>query len=268
MNSNTKIWACIIVSFFVVILLFIWDFGTPNPLTDITFNPLKTDWGFKNFDINSIIQTLLSAILGFFFTIVIIEFFINKARNKEAEEKRDSRLSAILSLLKIPFLEYARAAKCITNKITVMSQENESITIPIGKDALLDIYNSAPFIDKPFSVTKIEFYLDTVEQLQTAIRSILLNADLSNNPNESELFVNCLNDTYYYLSASKMLISEREENEKAFTIIGDALNMPFKEIAPTHRAFPFVALAKLIEIHDEFFKKILETDYNGYFGIK
>ena len=156
-----------------------------------------------------------------------------------------------------------------------MSKENgyrrfdESLTIPIGKDALLDIYKPALYVDKPFYIPKIEVYLDAVEKIQDVIRSILLNADLSNNPDESKLFIDYLNDTFFYLSASKKLIIERKSIEKDFELIGKVLDRPIKTIETNNYAYPFVALAELIEKHDEFFHAFLpEIQYKELFGIK
>ena len=265
MSSKIKLNIAIGVAFVLVIVCIIWDWGTPEPIQAITLNPFNTDWSVANFNINSIIQTLLSALLGFLLSILIIEQVINKSREKEAEEKRDSRLLDIFSLLYIPFLEYSRAAICITNKIG----DSNVYQCNIGKDALLDIYKPALYIDKPLYMPKIQFYIDAVEQLQATIKSVLLNADLSNNPKESKLLKDYLNDTYYFLSASKQLIVERKTNEKNLVWIGNVLDRPFDEIKTNNTAYLFVALAKLIKKHDDFFHELLpEQQYKDLFGIK
>ncbi len=73
MSSKIKLNIAIVVTFVLVIVCIIWDWGTPDSIQSITLNPLNTDWSFANININSIIQTILSASLGFLFSVIVIE---------------------------------------------------------------------------------------------------------------------------------------------------------------------------------------------------
>ena len=64
---------------------------TCNPYESLTINPLNVDWrgiSFANIDVNSLIQTLLSALIGFLLTIIVIEIILKKSRDKELNDKR------------------------------------------------------------------------------------------------------------------------------------------------------------------------------------
>lgn len=280
MSANNKIKLVIGIAILCLIVCVIWDLGTPDPVGGITINPFFTDWSLSNIDINAIIQSILSALIGFFLSIYIIEYVINKAREeeekkeearKEAEKewKKEIRLKAIMNLLKFPMDEYSRAARIITNKkkresvIKTYMAGDYSLKIPIGNDALLDIYSFVPYGDLGRQTKKIKFYMETVENLHTTIKSILLNADLSDYPDLTKAFLDYINKTYRYYEYSKNLsVNSCYEIKNNLETVRDVLDKHVVDldIPQDSIAYPFVALAKLLELHDEFFKKILTAD--------
>jgi hypothetical protein len=266
MSSKIKLNIAIVVTFVLVIVCIIWDWGTPDSIQSITLNPLNTDWSFANININSIIQTILSASLGFLFSVIVIEYVINRTREKEADAKGESRLTAIFSLLYIPLDEYVMATKAITNVNSNVSTCYETLKIPISNEALLDIYEHSLYAHKPLNLSKIDFYIDAVNNLQAVIKSVLLTADLSDNPEESKILIDYLNDTYVPLSTSRNLITDKNVYINSLGTIGKMLEGPHEEIDHNSDAYPFVKLEELIEKHDDFFKSLLsEQQYKKAF---
>lgn len=282
MDSEKKLNIAIGVALFLVIFCIIWDWGTPDPIQAITLNPLNTDWSVANFNINSIIQTILSALIGFLLSILVIESVINKQRKQEEEialkrkaaedtEKSNSRLNTIIDLLRYPIVEYARATKIITNiarpkENNYLSGGYPNISIPITKDALLDIYNYCMYPDKSTDVKKIDVYIESVRNLRTAITNILLNGDFYNYPELAQHFSGYLNDTYYAYVLSKTLISQKKKYKQNLEKIGSDLDKPIEDNPSNSLAIPFFNLKILIDKHDIFFQKLLNKDeYNFLF---
>lgn len=264
MKSQRILNVIVIITIIVVLFLIVWDFGTPREIEVFTSNPFATDWSIDNFDINAIIQTLLSALLSFLLSICIIEIVLNRSREKETKAKSQSRLEAIYSLLEMPITEYARASRRISNEIR--GGKVREITLPISKNALLEIFMPSLYIDRPYKETKLEFYIYSVNLLQETIKYILLNADLTNNPKEGELFIKYMNEIHYDLSNMNVLISLKDTFMKDKETFSSILDRPWGEIEPQNIAYPFVRLNYLLEIHDTFFKSLLSEDnYNELF---
>lgn len=272
MSSRKKIKIIQAITTVIILLLIIWDFGTPGIIQHITINPFDTNWSIANLDINSFIQTMLSALLGFLLSIWIIESVVNNAREKEASEKGALRLNVIFKLLSVPIQVYSKAAIAISN-VTYLKHEGgyylntkNSVSIPMDKDALMDIYFPIPYLEEKLHYTKVEYYLNALDELQIIIKNILLNADLSNNLDLAKDLSDYLTDTYLDISKSKLLLSEKEIQMKQMESIGNVLNKPFDEIPENTIAFPFISLARLIERSDILFKKILsEEEYKQHF---
>ena len=160
------------------------------------------------------------------------------------------------------------ATKAITNVNSNVPTCYETLKIPISNEALLDIYTPSLYAHKSLNLSKIDFYIDAVNNLQAVIKSVLLNADLSNNPKESKILIDYLNNTYYLLSTSRNLITDKNFYINSLKTIGKMLEGPHEEIDQNSDAYPFVKLEELIEKHDEFFKSFLtEEQYKQVFGI-
>lgn len=271
--ENKVIIIIIFIAFLCLGLCFLWDCGTHDHVVDITFNPVLTDWSFSNIDINAFIQSIISALIGFCLSILIIDLVINKTREKEKAEKKERLVKTIMDLLVIPILDYSRAARIITNELIPCSKENNfkggdySLELPIRIDALMDIYNIAIYTDLGLETDKIDFYIESVENLRKTITIVLLNADLSNNHEKAEALMAYLNNTYYFYKYSKNLKVNKELYKSNSKIIEESLNKHVMDldIPQDHIAYPFVALAKLLDMHDDFFHKILPDEYNALF---
>ena len=76
-----------------------------------------------------------------------------------------------------------------------------------------------------------------------------------------------LNNTYYFYRYSKNLKVNKKLYKSNLKIIEESLNKHVMDldIPQDHIAYPFVALAKLLDMHDDFFHKILPDEYNALF---
>ena len=275
MTSNTKINIVITVSCLAIILLFALDLGRPDIVTETTFNPLETDWDVKNLNIKSYIQTILSALLGFLLSILVIESVINKTREQEENEKKVNKLLSIISTLSLPIAEYSRAAIAISSKNEDIFDETSKrkvgrkrfLAVPISTDKLFDIFNATGYIEFGVKKTKIEYYYQTATELQSAIKLVLLNADLSGNPKEAELFKNYLSNIHYDILHINRFLIEPDFYKNEQKILKEAFEEDNREDIPTNMAYyPYVALKRLINYHDKFFHDFLgEEQYNDFF---
>ena len=100
----------------MIVLLVVWDMLTGSACESLTVLPWEVDWkaiSFKNTDVNSYIQTILSAVIGFALTIIFLEIILKKSRDKEIAYKRDVQLKNIAKILKAPLFRYRKAALSI-----------------------------------------------------------------------------------------------------------------------------------------------------------
>lgn len=260
MKSSDLLKYSIIGSIIAIIVLVLWDLGTPDPIEEISINPLKVDWSFSNIDINSIIQTLLSAFLGFLLSILIIEVVINRNKEKEAKNKANIQLNNVMSVLKYPIRQYNEAAIYITN---THDYKNAQVNVPVSMDALCSIYKPQSSPRKPVWYKKIELYSDAVNELNQAITNIILNADLSGNKPLFDLLSNYLYKSSCLNSCSALLdfLNQKVTNpELKTTNLAEEIVKRLPELGldfkPDNACYSFVLLKQLIEFHEEFFNEL------------
>ena len=198
--STKKLIRCVLAITLVVIpLLVVWDMLTPEDYSHLTANPFHVDWNsisFKNINVNSLIQTLISVSLGLMITIVVIELLLQRSRSKEQEHKRNLQLSNIMKVLRVPLYRYHMAALQITSKPTEMPEDG-CVRIPVDYKVLTEAYSLQLSIKEPLLTTKIEFYASAVEELIELFTNILINIDLSNNDELSLLITEYLQNVKY-----------------------------------------------------------------------
>ena len=91
-KSNNLVIGLSIGCLLMIVLLVVWDMLTGSAYESLTVLPWEVDWkaiSFKNTDVNSYIQTILSAVIGFALTIIFLEIILKKSGDKEIAYKRD-----------------------------------------------------------------------------------------------------------------------------------------------------------------------------------
>lgn len=172
-----------------VVWLIVWDMLTETAYESLTVHPWEVDWksiSFKNMDVNSYIQTILSAVIGFALTIVFLEITLKNSRDKEIAYKKRVQLRNIAKILKAPLFRYRKAALSISYKMGQMP-ENFKMQIP-DYDVLKEMFLPQHFSDEPLFESKIEYYSNTLVDLADVIKNILLNTDFTDNEELSDLF--------------------------------------------------------------------------------
>ena len=155
-----------------------------------------------------------------------------------------------------------------TNNINKKIGHKKVLKVPCSKDDLLKIYQPTGYYEFGISISKIEYYYQTATELQTAIKLILLNADLSNNLEEEELFKKILLDTYRDISYIKMLISEQNFYKENLDKFKNWLETCPFEMGDSNAFNPYVALHRLIDNFDKFFHEFLgDEKYNEIFTL-
>lgn len=193
-KSNSILRLISIITLIIIVILFIWDLLTSNPYESLTINPLNVDWrgiSFANIDVNSLIQTLLSALIGFLLTIIVIEIILKKSRDKELNDKRRLQFNNVSKVVKAPLYRYKKAALSISYPLGKMPIDMK-IKIPIDFKVLAEAFMPQQFADEPLFESKIEFYAITINELKQLFNNILINVDLSENSDLSELLSNYL----------------------------------------------------------------------------
>ena len=242
-------------------MLFIWDLLTSNPYESLTINPLNVDWrgiSFANIDVNSLIQTLLSALIGFLLTIIVIEIILKKSRDKELNDKRRLQFNNVSKVVKAPLHRYKKAALSISYPLGKMPIDMK-IKMPIDFKVLAEAFMPQQFADEPLFESKIEFYAITINELKQLFNNILINVDLSENSDLSELLSNYL--VYINVNNPCSQILDMRDKTIGKELMTDYIkrelpNIDVSKIQPSNIFYPFIILKDVIEFHEQFLNEL------------
>ncbi len=245
----------------IIGIIFIWDLLTSDPYESLTVNPLNVDWNnisFDNININSIIQSLLSSLIGFILTVIVIEIILKKYRDKEQEYKRKLQFENISKVVKAPLYRYKKAALSISYPLGKMPNEMK-VKAPIDFKVLAEVFMPQQFADEPLSESKIEFYAITINELKQLFTNILINIDLSENSDLSEL----LSDYLVYINVNNPCpqIIDMKDKTVGKELMTDFIrkelpNVDVSKILPQNIFYPFIILKSVIEYHEQFLNKL------------
>lgn len=260
-KSNSILRLISIITLIIIVILFIWDLLTSNPYESLTINPFNVDWGgisFANIDVNSLIQTLLSALIGFLLTIIVIEIILKKSRDKELNYKRSLQFNNISKVVKAPLYRYKKAALSISYPLGKMPNDMK-VKMSIDFKVLAEVFMPQQFADEPLFESKIEFYAITINELKQLFNNILINVDLSENSDLSEL----LSDYLVYINVNNpcsQILDMRGKTigkELMTDYIGRELpNIDVSKIQPQNIFYPFIILKDVIEYHEQFLNEL------------
>ena len=260
-KSNSILRLISIITLIIIVILFIWDLLTSNPYESLTINPLNVDWrgiSFANIDVNSLIQTLLSALIGFLLTIIVIEIILKKSRDKELNDKRRLQFNNVSKVVKAPLYRYKKAALSISYPLGKMPIDMK-IKIPIDFKVLAEAFMSQQFTDEPLFESKIEFYAITINELKQLFNNILINVDLSENSDLSELLSNYL--VYINVNNPCSQILDMRGKTIGKELMTDYIkrelpNIDASKIQPSNIFYPFIILKDVIEHHEQFLNEL------------
>ena len=260
-KSNSILRLISIITLIIIVILFIWDLLTSNPYESLTINPLNVDWrgiSFANIDVNSLIQTLLSALIGFLLTIIVIEIILKKSRDKELYDKRRLQFNNVSKVVKAPLYRYKKAAFSISYPLGNMPIDMK-IKIPIDFKVLAEAFMPQQFADEPLFESKIEFYAITINELKQLFNNILINVDLSENSDLSELLSNYL--VYINVNNPCSQILDMRGKTIGKELMTDYIkrelpNIDVGKIQPSNIFYPFIILKDVIEHHEQFLNEL------------
>lgn len=260
-KSNSILRLISIITLIIIVILFIWDLLTSNPYESLTINPLKVDWrgiSFANIDVNSLIQTLLSALIGFLLTIIVIEIILKKSRDKELNDKRRLQFNNVSKVVKAPLYRYKKASLSISYPLGKMPIDMK-IKIPIDFKVLAEAFMPQQFADEPLFESKIEFYAITINELKQLFNNILINVDLSENSDLSELLSNYL--VYINVNNPCSQILDMRGKTIGKELMTDYIkrelpNIDVCKIQPSNIFYPFIILKDVIEHHEQFLNEL------------
>lgn len=260
-KSNSILRLISIITLIIIVILFIWDLLTSNPYESLTINPLNVDWrgiSFANIDVNSLIQTLLSALIGFLLTIIVIEIILKKSRDKELNDKRRLQFNNVSKVVKAPLYRYKKAALSISYPLGKMPIDMK-IKIPIDFKGLAEAFMPQQFADEPLFESKIEFYAITINELKQLFNNILINVDLSENSDLSELLSNYL--VYINVNNPCSQILDMRGKTIGKELMTDYIkrelpNIDVSKIQPSNIFYPFIILKDVIEFHEQFLNEL------------
>lgn len=247
---------CALVSIFI---LLIWDLLTSDPYVSLTINPFKIDWNnfsFENININALIQSLLSAVISLALTIFLIEIILRESREKEIEYKRSLQVDNIAKVLALPLYKYQLAGEFISNRITAPKQE---INTDVDGSILAEVFLPCLCSDEPLLRNKIEYYSSKLTDLKSIITNILINTDLSNNKELSDLLTDFLMYVNIYDPCPRIieLNDEKRINPKTKDFVIKTLPATnLEEIQSDNIFFPFRILKSLLKYQKEFHTKL------------
>ena len=260
-KSNSILRLISIITLIIIVILFIWDLLTSNPYESLTINPLNVDWrgiSFANIDVNSLIQTLLSALIGFLLTIIVIEIILKKSRDKELNDKRRLQFNNVSKVVKAPLYRYKKAALSISYPLGKMPIDMK-IKIPIDFKVLAEAFMPQQFADEPLFESKIEFYAIAINELKQLFNNILINVDLSENSGLSEL----LSDYLVYVNVNNpchqiLDMKGKTMGNKLLTdfIQKEIPKIDVSKIDPQNIFYPFLKLKEMIEYHEHFLNEL------------
>lgn len=260
-KSNSILRLIAIITSLIIVILCIWDLLTSNPYELLTINPLDVDWGgisLANIDVNSLIQTLLSALIGFLLTVIVIEIILKKSRDEELDYKRRLQFNNISKVVKAPLYRYKKAALSISYPFGKMPNEME-VKTPIDFKVLSEVFMHQQFADEPLFESKIEFYAIAINELKQLFNNILINIDLSENSDLSEL----LSDYLVYVNVNNpchqiLDMKGKTMGNKLLTdfIQKEIPNIDVSKIDPQNIFYPFIKLKEMIEYHEHFLNEL------------
>lgn len=260
-KSNSILRLISIITLIIIVILFIWDLLTSNPYESLTINPLNVDWrgiSFANIDVNSLIQTLLSALIGFLLTIIVIEIILKKSRDKELNDKRRLQFNNVSKVVKAPLYRYKKAALSISYPLGEIPIDMK-IKIPIDFKVLAEAFMPQQFADEPLFESKIELYAITINELKQLFNNILINVDLSENSDLSELLSNYLVYINVNNPCSQILDMRGKTIGKELMtdyIKRELSNIDVSKIQPSNIFYPFIILKDVIEYHEQFLNEL------------
>lgn len=261
MKSNQILTILLIVGGIALIMLFLWDCLTPSQYESLTINPHDVDWNsisIDNIDVNSAIQTLLSALIGFLLTIFFIEKNLKLSRDKEINDRRRLQFNNISKIIRVPLIRYRKASLSIVYGIGNIPEDHK-IQTPISQNALTNVFQPQAYADEPLFQTNIELYARAVEDLQDCITNILLNVDLTNNEELSQLlsdyimYVSAINPCHQILDMRGKIAGKERLTD---VITRDIPKIKFEDIKGSNLFLPFVKLKELIEYHEVFLNSL------------
>ena len=247
-----------------IIVLFVWDLLTSDPYESLTINPCKIDWAnfsIDNVNINALIQSLLSALISIVLTIVLIEIILRESREKEIEYKRMIQLTNITKVLWVPLYKYQQAGIIISNKIGAPLQE---INIDVDGHILAEVFSPCLCTDEPLLQTKIELYSSKLNDLKAIITNLLINTDLTDNQDLSDLF----SDFLVYINAhnpcSRIIeLNDKINPEAKEFVIKNLPTTNLEEIQTDSILYPFRILKDLLKYQRDFHIKLSEVFTNS-----
>lgn len=257
MKSSKLLTILLFIGAIALIGLLLWDCLTPSPYESLTINPHEVDWksiSFDNVNVNSVIQTLLSALLGFLLTVFFIEKLLKASKDKEINDRRQIQFKNISKIIRGPLIRYRKASLSMVYGIGNIPADFK-IQIPIPQNALTNVFKPQAYADEPIFQTNIELYAGAVNDLQACITNILLNVDLSDNEELSNLlsdytlFVSAINPCHQILDMRGKTAGKERLTD---VITRDIPKINFEEINGSNIFLPFVRLKKLIEYHENF----------------
>lgn len=264
MNKENKIILTLtILGVLIIGILLLCDSLTPSGYGELTINPFETDWALMsidNIDVNTLIHTILSALIGFLLTIVCVEKLLKLSRDREQQYKKELQFKNISKIIRVPLLRYKKAALSMTYGIGNIPAD-EKVHLPIDPNSLTHVFEIQAFIDEPLLETNIEFYASAVDNLQNCITNILLNVDLTDNEELSAL----LSDYIMIVSAHnpcRQIMTMKNQGlpkERLSDFIAREISkVDFSKVNGANVFSPFMTLKKMIEYHESFIEKLYE----------
>ena len=167
MKSNKLLTILLIIGATALFGLLIWDCLTPSPYEHLTINPHEVDWksiSLDNVNVNSVIQTLLSALIGFLLTVFFIEKLLKASRDKEFDYRRNLQFKNISKIIRGPLIRYRKASLSMVYGIGNIPADFK-IQTPIPQNALTNVFKLQAYANESIFQTNIELYADAVKSL-------------------------------------------------------------------------------------------------------
>jgi len=261
-----------VILFICFAFLFVWDCLTSSPYESLTFNPLNVDWksfSLTNIDVNAVIQSLVSALLGVLFTIIIIEKMLNKQKEKEEEKRKHDEeekakerkkwiVNYILTAFSYPF---ANVNKVIICSLYPLNELNGKDGIPknVTPNMLVNVYNKNILSDETFYTKNIDLLILYLDELKQWLKDLILNPSIADVPELYKILIN-----YYKIvvldNPCKQIKKYESINfgkEKAIDSIRRELpEYEYVKGQEGHYLYPFQKLKELIDCHRNFIEQL------------
>lgn len=245
----------------VIVVLLVWDSLTPSSYGELTINPSEVDWGlisWGNIDVNSLIHTILSAIIGFMLTIVVVEQLLRASRERELQYKRDLQFKNIRKIIQIPLFKYEKAVLSLIYGIGKIP-EDRKVKVPVESKDLINVYEQQAYATESLFQTNIELYANAVDDLLTCITNIVLSADTIDKEELLALFSEYVR-TVSAVNPCKQVWELRNlktKNGRMMDNLKEELpKVNLDEINSANLFLPFKRLKFMIEYHEEFLERL------------